>query len=119
MSFTNNHLEIFDVLGGSSCFDMHLKESLISYEIGSSVMLWDFVEDVKLRMHEHRNPVKLVKFFGDQEKFLLSIDSGPSSTIFISEWASLNRAAELELPRKKGKIYDTKSVQFGYCKYTS
>ena len=60
-----------------------------------------------------------MKFFGDQEKFILSIDSGPSSTIFISEWASLNRAAELELPRKKGKIYETKSMHFGYCKFSS
>jgi hypothetical protein len=119
MSFTNNKLAIYDVLGGSTCFDLHPKESLLSYETGSSVMMWDIVEDVRLRLHEHRNPVKMVKFFGDEERFILSVDSGPSSTIFISEWASLNRVAELEMPRKKGKKYETKSMDFGYCKNTS
>ena len=119
MSFTNNKLCIYELLGGSDTFDIHPIESIISYDAGSSIILWDIVEDVKLRMHEHRNPVKLIKFFGEDFRFLLSIDSGPSCTIFISEWSSLNRLAELPLPRKRGKRYFTKNMQMGYFRQSS
>ena len=114
MSFTNNHICIYELLGGCQTFDLHPLESITAFDGGSSVILWDILEDVKLRLHEHRNPVKLVKFFGEDNRFILSVDSGPSSTIFISEWASLNRVAELEMPRKRGKRYSTKSMFMGY-----
>lgn len=119
MSFTNNKMCIYELLGGCECFDFHPKEGLLAYDGGSCVILWDIVEDVKLRLHEHRNPVKLVTFFGQENRFILSIDSGPSSTIFISEWESLNRVAELDLPRKRGKKYRTLGMFMDYCDVNS
>ena len=61
-------------------------------------MLWDLVEDIKLRVHEHLGPVRGVKFFGEEDRFIFSCDY---RTIIISEWHSLNRVAELGVPLKK------------------
>ena len=118
MSFTNNQVCIYDHLGGADCFDFHPLESILAYDGGSCVMLWDITEDLKVRLHEHRNPVKLISFFGEQHRFLLSVDSGPSQTIFISEWAVAKRVAELDLPRKNGQKYLTKDMTMRYCDLT-
>lgn len=78
--------------------DLHPTESLASYDGGSCVMLWEIVEDIKLRVHEHLNPVRVIRFFGEKHKFIFSCDY---RTMIISEWHSLNRVAELTVPLKK------------------
>lgn len=98
MTFTENKLDIFDYLGGSHLIDLHPTESLVVYDGGSSVLLWELKEDIKLRVHEHSNPVQVVKFFGEDSRFILSSDY---RTIIISEWHSLKRVAELTIPMKK------------------
>ena len=77
---------------------MHEFESLVAYDGGSSVMLWEVLDDIKLRVHEHNNPIRLVKFFGESQRFIFSCDY---RTILISEWHSLKRVAELNIPLKK------------------
>lgn len=99
MSFTNNKVEIFDHLGGGTQMHMHPKESLVLYDGGSCVLLWEILEDIKVRVHEHNNPVKVVKFFGEDHRFIFSSDY---RTIIISEWHSLKRVAELSIPLKRG-----------------
>ena len=37
-------------------------------------MLWDLVEVIKLRVHEHLGPVRGVKFFGEEDRFIFSCD---------------------------------------------
>lgn len=51
-SFANKHLCIYDLLGGADCFDFHPTEPTLAYDGGSFVMLWDTVEDIKVRVHE-------------------------------------------------------------------
>lgn len=98
MSFTNNKLDVFDYLGGGSMIDLHPNERLLVYDGGSCVMLWDLQEDVKLRLHEHLNPIKIVRFFGEDSRLIMSSDY---RSIIISEWHSCRRVAELAIPLKK------------------
>src|SRR3990167_414379 len=92
-------LSVFDHLGGGSHLHLHPTEGLVAYDGGSCVMIWEVLDDVKLRVHEHLNPVKIVKFFGEESTFVFSSDY---RSIIISEWHSLKRVAELNIPLKKG-----------------
>lgn len=98
-SITTNKMDIFDYLGGASHLHIHPTESLIAYDGGSCIMLWEILEDIKVRVHEHSNPIKCVKFFGEGQRFIFSADY---RTIIISEWHNLKRVAELSIPLKKG-----------------
>ncbi len=69
--------------------------------------------DKKLMIHPHNTTVTLIKFFGPNQKYLLSIDGGYKPSIYITEWETMTRLHQVYLPvQRKGEY--VKSYQCAY-----
>jgi hypothetical protein len=106
--------EIYDLLGGPSIYDLHSSEAFIAYDAGSSILLWDFLENTKTRLHSHSSQILFIKFFGTpNSQYLLSIDSSQKSELIISNWVKMQKLASTQLPPRL-PYHSLKSIRSDY-----
>jgi len=66
-------------------------------------------------IHPHDNTVTLIKFFGPNQEYLLSVDCGYKPSIYITEWQTMTRIHQVYLPTQKKNEY----VKSYSCTYSN
>lgn len=84
---------IIDFLGGTCSFD--LRDEVVAYEQGCSLLLCDTVNGSKIKMHNHYNHIKSICFCGD---LIASAAVGNQTQLMVSDISTFNRLFSDFLP---------------------
>jgi len=90
------NLLLREVVGGVKHIDMHPSLTLLAFNRGSVVILWDVVKDGKKKLVRHNAEVILLKFSEDGG-YLFSINGGANPLLCI--WISTKLVQSINLPK--------------------
>ncbi|CAD8059558.1 unnamed protein product [Paramecium primaurelia] len=85
---------IIDFLGGTNSFDV--KNDLVAFEQGNSLLLLDTTNNSKVQMHGHVNQIMAICFCG--QNLIASVSMGFKNHLQISEFDTFNRTFDDYLP---------------------
>lgn len=63
--------DIQDIIGGGKCFAIHQSKSLIAYEAGCSLILWDLISDKKIKLHSHKSQINQICFLSHDDRYAI------------------------------------------------
>ncbi|KAM3139067.1 hypothetical protein pb186bvf_008878 [Paramecium bursaria] len=93
---------IIDYLGGVNQYD--LKDDIVAFEQGNSLLLFDTVQNTKIKMHNHSNPIKAVQFCNGTT--ICSLSMGYKNQLIISDYSTLTRLYSDYLPQTELIVSD-------------
>lgn len=85
---------IIDFLGGTTYFEV--KDDLVAFEQGCSLLLYDTLNNSKIKMHSHNTHIKSICFCADN--LIASASCGIKSQLIVSQYDTLNRVYSDFLP---------------------
>ena len=74
------------------------------------------MEDKKIKIHNHPSRVQSILFCGPNNKYIISLDSGPRVSLFMTEWESLTRIHNFFLSSRSTKKTSVCRVSADYLK---
>lgn len=85
MSDPQSSFCLLDIMGGAENYDLHHSKSIIAYNAGSIIILWDFTNDTKTNLIEHINDIAGLKF-SRNERLLYSVEGASHSAVCVWDW---------------------------------
>lgn len=93
--------ELLELTGPFTAYSIHAPSSILVYSIGSTIILWDLLDNTKLSIRCHEGPVTSIVFSTDWEYFL-TVESGDRPMISVWKWANLSQLTVKRLNDQQG-----------------